>query len=224
MNLTAAATTRDPTVRFAAFLAGAVILHVMLLLLPAERGPSPGNVLNRLSVSLRAVPKPAPEVVAEPVIPEPAPTQPGSRPAPRQVASPADTPPPTPPPAATAAEPARGLSTARLLDDANRIRWRLPEHGAARSLGEPAPGRAGQPPGEAAPAARIEIVDRWLAADGSHNVLVRTASGDLLCGRADAWDPMRPMVEPVMMFRTCGSAGPTFEWPDRYRDSPSRSR
>ena len=224
MSPTAAATSLNPTARFAAFLAAAAILHGMLLLLPAERGPSPGGVLNRLSVSLRAVPRPAPEPVAEPAPPERLPARPDPTPAAAQTAPPADAPLIPPPPDAAAAGPPPGVATARLLDHANRMRWRLPEGDAARSLGEPAPRRAMQPPVEAAAAAPLEIVDRWQAADGSHNVLVRTVSGDLLCGRADAWDPLRPLVEPVMMFRTCGSAGPTFEWPDRYRDGHSRPR
>lgn len=224
MSPTAAATTRKPASRFTAFLATAVILHGMLLLVPAERGALPRDVLNRLSVSLRTVPKPAPEVVAGPVTPKPPPARSDSSPTVPQAAPPVDVRPIPPRPATTESKPARGLSTARLLDHAHRINWKLPERDAARSLGMPAPGGDYRPPGEAAPAAPIEIVDRWLAVDGSHNVLVRTASGDLLCGRAEAWDPLRPLIEPVMMFRTCGSAGPTFEWPDRFRERASRPR
>ncbi len=40
---------------------------------------------------------------------------------------------------------------------------------------------------------KTEIVDRWLAADGSHNVVINTPSGQTFCGRALAWDPMQPV-------------------------------
>lgn len=115
-------------------------------------------------------------------------------------------------------------STARLLDHAYRMRWRLPDDGGVRRLGEsvpssgnelPLPGSSGRP-ARAAPARSVEIVDRWLAADGSHNVVLRAPSGNLLCGRAEAWDPLRPLVEHVTMFGACGNGEPTFEWPDRY--------
>ena len=50
----------------------------------------------------------------------------------------------------------------------------------------------------------VEIVDRWLAADGSHNVIVETPAGLRMCGRASAWDPTRPLIEPVMAWSVCG--------------------
>lgn len=53
----------------------------------------------------------------------------------------------------------------------------------------------------------VEIVDRWVATDGSHNVIVETPAGLRLCGRARAWDPMRPMIEPLMQFSICGGDG-----------------
>jgi hypothetical protein len=53
----------------------------------------------------------------------------------------------------------------------------------------------------------VEIVDRWVAIDGSHNVIVETPAGLRLCGRARAWDPMRPMIEPLMQFSVCGGDG-----------------
>lgn len=65
-------------------------------------------------------------------------------------------------------------------------------------------------------AAHPGVVDRWLAADGSHNVMVELPGGDLLCGRAESWDPLRPLVEPVMMFRSCGHR-PTFTVPPDLR-------
>jgi len=58
-----------------------------------------------------------------------------------------------------------------------------------------------------APPNKTEIADRWLAADGSHNVVINTPSGQTFCGRALAWDPMQPLVEHVMQFRPCGGGG-----------------
>jgi len=55
--------------------------------------------------------------------------------------------------------------------------------------------------------AEVEVVDRWLSADGSHNVVVNLPNGETVCGRAQAWDPMQPLVEHVMMFRGCGGGG-----------------
>lgn len=53
----------------------------------------------------------------------------------------------------------------------------------------------------------VEIVDRWVATDGSHNVIVETPGGLRLCGRARPSDPMRPYVENVMSFHICGGDG-----------------
>ena len=70
----------------------------------------------------------------------------------------------------------------------------------------------------------VEIVDRWLAADGSHNVVINTPSGETYCGRAEAWSPLNPLLEPIMMWRPCGGGGKrTFDWPDRYRMTVNES-
>jgi hypothetical protein len=54
---------------------------------------------------------------------------------------------------------------------------------------------------------RTEIVDRWLAADGSRHVVVNLANGQTLCGRAEPWNPLQPLVEHVMMMGACGGGG-----------------
>ena len=225
MSLNAAVNTSPQTARFAGFLAAALVLHGLFLMLPAQRGLQPGEVLHRLSVSLQSAAPlpPVPDV-------EPARTQP-QRPA--ASARPDDTPPAAqpkkPPPAVSLSTPseetpAPNLSTARLLDLAHRKRWTMPEANEPRRLGAPAPesllrGReAGRRPADAPETAPgIEIMDRWLAADGAQNILIRTPSGRLICGRTEAWDPMRPLVEQVRMLRDCGSGEPTFEWPELYR-------
>jgi len=64
---------------------------------------------------------------------------------------------------------------------------------------------------------QIETLDRWVSADGASNVVITTPTGETLCGRGLAWDPMQPLVEHVMQFRLCGGGGKrTFAMPDRY--------
>ncbi len=62
-------------------------------------------------------------------------------------------------------------------------------------------------------AGQVEIIDRWRAADGSHNVVINLPNGTTVCGRAQAFNPMQPLVEPVMMFRECGGGGPMLRIP-----------
>ena len=63
---------------------------------------------------------------------------------------------------------------------------------------------------------KTELVDRWLAANGSRNVVTNTSAGQTLCGRGLAWDPMHPLVENVMQFRPCAGGGKrTFEMTKR---------
>ncbi|MGI9291298.1 MAG: hypothetical protein ACR2QG_08475 [Gammaproteobacteria bacterium] len=50
----------------------------------------------------------------------------------------------------------------------------------------------------------VEVVDRWIDADGSKNIIVETPTGHRLCGRALASDPMRPHIEQVTHFHVCG--------------------
>jgi hypothetical protein len=102
-----------------------------------------------------------------------------------------------------------------LLDSANEMDWPLQDPEGLRQLGVFVPRalpdnwRSGKIIGDIIinpmiPPGKTEVVDRWFEADGSHNVIVSTSGGHTLCGRALAWDPMRPMVEPLMQFRLCG--------------------
>ena len=164
--------------RFAWWLAVAVFLHALLLLIPARQDRLPGPRLTTLTVAFPG-----------------AGVQPG------------DT---------------RALvTTARLLDFAHHREWTLPEPSDPPRLGvltpQPPPPnwRAGTPAEDTALPAKTGIVDQWLAADGSRNLMIRTPTGQLLCGRAEAWNPMYPLVEPVMMYRACGGGRPSFEMPSR---------
>jgi hypothetical protein len=110
------------------------------------------------------------------------------------------------------------LTAARLLDSASEYNWPMPAIDDSRRLGVFVPGalpenwRSGNQiednlfNGMVLPN-KTEIVDRWLAADGSHNVVINTPTGQTFCGRAMAWDPMQPLVEHVMQFRPCGGGG-----------------
>jgi hypothetical protein len=60
--------------------------------------------------------------------------------------------------------------------------------------------------GKTAPT-KVVIVDRWLAADGSHSVIIETPDGLRMCGRARPWDPLEPLIEPMMMWTVCGGDG-----------------
>lgn len=107
------------------------------------------------------------------------------------------------------------LSTARLLETASEMAWPAPAADDSRHLGvfvpQPLPEnwRSGSGIGDKilnpmVRTGKTEIVDSWLAADGSHNVIVNTPGGQTLCGWALPWDPMQPLVEHVMHFRRCG--------------------
>lgn len=234
--------------RFAGWLVLAMLLHAMLLLIPAQQGLSPGPAAKSLAVVLTRAWQAAPgtaesapvtakmdraQAEAEPM---PSPPEPRSAPEPAPPSMPrhpeAEEPRLAAPVRGDAPSPDAGsldqaVTAARLLDLANPRNWRLPGASEAHRPGELAP----RPPpsdwqsgtslgpsrfdGRALPK-RVEIVDRWLAPDGSHNVMIETPTGEMLCGRAAAWDPMQPLVEHVMMYRSCGRARSTFEWPERY--------
>lgn len=231
MPATSSSPNPSAEARLAGWLLVAVLLHAMLLLIPSQQGPRSGKALERLTVSLRYF-RPA-ELLSS--VPAPAvekPPTPVSKPA---VAQQPDRPMPTPltPPATAESPPV--LSAARLLDLATRRDWQLPNARQQREPGMysrqamPPSWRRGMPreknrfEGLVAPA-EVETVDRWLAADGSHNVVITTPNGDTYCGRVGAWNPMSPLFEPVMMFRTCGGGGKrTFDMPHHYRKDATRA-
>ncbi|MFB3078583.1 MAG: hypothetical protein ACE1Y4_11335, partial [Lysobacterales bacterium] len=115
------------------------------------------------------------------------------------------------------------LTTARLLDSASEMAWPVPAVDDSRRLGvfvvQPLLEKLRSSisiednmfNGMVLPS-KTEIVDRWLAADGSHNVVINTPTGHTLCGRVLAWNPLQPLVEHVMQFYPCGGGGKrTFE-------------
>jgi hypothetical protein len=115
------------------------------------------------------------------------------------------------------------ISLARLVDLASRMSFTKMQSPAPRQLGsseyskQPPSWRTGAAGNALMPAGNTfdgmmapvetELVDRWQAADGSNNVVINTPNGDTLCGRAEAWNPMQPLVEHLTMFRNCGGGG-----------------
>ena len=206
----------------------ALLAHGLLFLIPVEQPTVQESDSQPLSVFLKhrervdAVSVPVPDRSLSETIPQPVP-------APRTAAPQAE--------ADTSDEDARIaqspraapqiITTARLVDSASRIEWKSAESEYFRNLGAPPPQAA---PGErkgwlgegnlfdgmVAPG-ETEVLDRWLAADGSRNLVVETPSGDTYCGRATAWNPMNPLFEPVMQYRPCGGGGKrSFTMPNRY--------
>lgn len=207
---------------FGLWLGLAVLLHAAALLLPLTDPEGQATFDRSLIVSLlRPLPLPAPTVAPLPV-PDPVSVTAQKRPTP-----------PVPVPRQETAPPPRLPSAGDMLEAARQPKRTLPAE-PARRLGEfvpPAPPSNWRPSitveenrfGDAYAPAETEIVDRWLAADGSHNVVIRTPNGMTLCGRALPWNPMEPLVEHVMMFRSCGGGGErTFSMPERL--IPRRSR
>jgi hypothetical protein len=197
----------------------AILAHALLLLLPNPREQQGGKGRPGLRVSLPApaAAPPAALVTAPELEKTPVPPQATAQRA-RQAA---------PLPGDDTEVPARPTqpSAAYLLDLARRREWRPPQPGSSRQLGvfvpQPLPPNWQSSPAAAptrfagsAPARRTEVVDRWLAADGSHNVVITTPGGETWCGRSEPWNPMNPLFEPVRVFRSCAGGGErTFDVP-----------
>lgn len=206
--------------RFAVSLAAAVLLHVLLFSLPLKRGPGPVSAQRDLSVTLewsRPMPAGHPaERTAEAeesqeLLPE------------AEIGESAAVPPIPSVDAQSPPRPTAGISTAYLLDMATQLEWGAQTtprpHKPGRFIARPGSSNgiydgtkdrraSGDTPGRHG----METIDRWLAADGSQNVMITLPSGETYCGRAEAWNPMNPLIEPVMMYRPCGpSSPPTFE-------------
>jgi len=218
--------------RIAGWLLVAVLLHASLLWIPSRQDLPPTQVLHRLAVSLQRSGRPQ-RVDPQPTRPE-QPVPPAAPPS-GDAAAPANVKPKPPDPPATPTILPPAISAARLIDLTSRQKWNLKSPPDTRALGvfrpQPLPEnwRRGMPleanrfDGMIAPD-EVEVVDRWLAADGSHNVVVNTPSGDTYCGRNEAWSPLNPLFEPIMMWRPCGGGGKrSFEMPKRYREDSVRT-
>ena len=216
--------------RDALWLAVAVSFHAVLLLIPLRQALQVPENSRKLSVSLLTAPgkwEALREVLptARPMEQPPAGGVPG--PAVPEIRAPLQPESPESAPRQSGTE----ASAAILIDSLNRIDWPSRGEDGRRRLGVFKP----QPiPHNWRPSIKVEdnrfdgmavpavtgIVDRWLAADGSHRVVVNTPRGETLCGRAQAWNPMQPLIEPVMSWWKCGGGGErAFRMPDPFMRS-----
>jgi hypothetical protein len=221
---------RKPAPRAFGFWLGlALSLHALLLLIPARETQSPKAAGRPLEIRLTprnpplAAAVPPPAAIAQEAAPsadarpDTGARDPGTLSGAPAAVPDADAATDLENPAATATW--RHAPTARtLLETIARGDWGASADEPARSLGRPWPRRENRPqPGGLQPGpnrfdgvlapARPEVVDRWLAADGSHNVVVHASSGETYCGRSEAWNPMNPLYEPIMTWRPCGGGG-----------------
>lgn len=120
--------------------------------------------------------------------------------------------------AAVNAAPPPALSAAVLFQLARELRWIEPDGpprvpGEARLSGLPAnlarPVLPSTPTRFAAHMLPLEaeVLDHWQEAGGVQRVVIRSTDGDTYCGRREAWDPLNPLFEPVMLFHRCGGGG-----------------
>ena len=196
----------------------AVVLHALLLLIPTrtpQQQPLPRSL--EVDIDFLPAPVPAPPTTAlprtEPPVPvaEPIPEAP-----PVPLTPPRTQPPPAEPDPDTASRPA--LTTALLLEQAHLqdIDRASPD---VSTLG--VPDLPELPRNMTRPLLPItvnafddfvisgeqELIDQWMEPNGTVNAVVRLPNGEVLCGRAEAWDPMTPLYEPVAMYRSCGGGG-----------------
>jgi len=214
----------------AGWLSLAVMVHAAVVLWPMHFGGKTRVLVPSLTVSLVPFRTPSQKTVER--LPEPAPQIPDNREFVTPAAKPTPSRPqnairtpvkPSPEEPADEAAVTPPLSIASLIESAYRADLDKPDETRAQTLGvhtpQPLPANwrrgAGAPglmgetnlfDGMVAPDS-VEIVDRWIAADGSHNVVVNLPGGETMCGRAEAWDPLQPLVEHIMMFRNCGGGG-----------------
>jgi len=240
-----ATTTRGLTSRDGLWFAVAASLHAGLLLLPfSPESDSEPLTQHSLLIELkleRPVARPfvqknsltEPDSL-EPIEPERFQQQIASPPDPAmEIVEQADT--ERPNNTESKATPAPVVSTAVLLQSAADQDWPLATEATTRKLGVFVPQEIPENwrpgitlndnlfNGMTVPR-RVEVVDRWLSPDGTHHVVINTPTGDTFCGRGLAWDPMQPLVEHTMMFRSCAGGGKrTFEMPARYRKTADNS-
>lgn len=112
----------------------------------------------------------------------------------------------------------KSITTAQLLRSVDHLKLSIPEKKKPLALGAIS---APPLPANWSPSLKIddnlfngkvasagsEIMDQWVDAGGGINMVIKTSSGNTLCGQAQAWTSMNPLVEPVMMWRSCGGGG-----------------
>lgn len=189
----------------------ALALHAGLLIVPLARQEAAAPGWTRIELRLApppARPPPATSPSAVPPAPPPTPERTSDAPVPT-----ASAPPSFPPPASPVGERSRPVPL-------ERQPWSLaPSPASPRALGAPPAG--GRPEAWTRPLLpresnlfdhavvprEAEIVDRWQSSDGDHRVVVRSPDGNTYCGRANADNPLEPLVEPIMTWHACAGGG-----------------
>lgn len=210
----------------------ALAIHLALLTLLEPERVAPMQPVTERTVNVvleppsRQISEPLPATPA-PLLPEPVPAQ-EIEPGPA-TASPVPAAPTTEqtaptarierPPTPEAAPPT--LSVERLLDAVAAMDWSIADASEESSpkLSRPTdselldhlrrpvlPGVSNRFDGMTSPS-EVEIMDRWMGADGTHEVVVRSPDGNVYCGRQGPVDDLRPWLQMPMMFRPCGGGG-----------------
>jgi hypothetical protein len=198
----------------------AVILHALLLLIPSrEFERTPARPALNVTIDRPALPVSAPPARPEqPVRVEPEPPR-AEIPEPAQPL--AIAPPQTPPPRTEPAprpRPSTPVTTALLLEQARQqdLDRTVP---ITRIPGVPdVPDLPHNLSRRVLPLAfnafddyvisgEQEILDQWMEPGGVINAVVKLPNGEVVCGRAEPWDEMNPLYEPVAMYRSCGGGG-----------------
>ena len=209
----------------------AVLVHASLLLIPLQPAPVPDNRPRTVSVTLQS---PAPAELVEDQTASQLPQEVTSPTTELPLAEVAPLPPESPPdavddPSASEIDTPPLITVARLIDEAQHFKWALPESEKARQLGifrpratpdnwRPKIAREDNIFNGMTLPEKTEVLDRWLAADGSQHVVIETTTGHTLCGMQRMWNPMNPLLEQVMMFRPCGGGGKRkIKLPKRYQ-------
>jgi hypothetical protein len=209
------------------FLAAALVLHSLLLILPLDTGPRYVRATEPLAITLSELTRATPATQAE----KPVETLPAAK----EMVPPVEAEPVQVKPVEQKPEPVitetiapvprkttstiNHLSAALLLNSARQRQWRLPVFPGSTASAERA--SSALPPNWTVPLMpmtpnhfddavlprTVEVIDRWRDPDGTHQVVINTPTGHTLCGRAAPWDPMEPLVEHVMVMRPCAGGG-----------------
>lgn len=193
----------------------AILIHVAFVMIPiGKKTGSAGRPY--LEIELRQSSKPAPEdpEIAREALKSEHPPPPAGSVADGPASLPLSA--ETPVQAEQNDDPA--ISAASLLEQASQIA--IPDRPATTAqLGRIAPrAPASLRPGQVLPPvttvfgdfylpAETEIIDQWQEPDGTRHVVLRTPTGQTLCGQQQARDPFNPLFEPVAMYRLCAGGG-----------------
>mgnify|MGYP003339747708 CR=1 FL=1 len=117
--------------------------------------------------------------------------------------------------------PVKARTTPNTFQLLEQMRARKPMHektsplilGSDRMSHAKAPGLEPVLPGFVTPFSEVfvasseEVLDQWMDPSGMVQSVIRRRDGSVICGRADAWDPMNPLFEPIAVYRPCGGGG-----------------